>query len=334
MSADKLYALLHRQIDHHAYPAALKTTAKLLALDAKDALALATRTQLLVALDRYRDALALDSTHDDPLARAYCLYKLARPHDARKKLETARVSTAHTYDPRAVDVLEAQLHYRLGEYEQARDLFDDLAATADQDSPELADLQANSSAASAHLDFLASLPSHLAAASASESDSSTSAPLVPSIDELESRPLALVLPASLTGASSSSAAAARLAASASAAAPSSSAAPPSKPRTRRPLPKSFDPSRPPPADAADRWIPKRERPSMRDALLQAKEKARGKKRERVRAREGMQGAATGTGEGEHVTGAAKGAGKNAGSAAGGGGGGAGAGGGKKKKGRK
>ncbi|GJN91997.1 hypothetical protein Rhopal_005025-T1 [Rhodotorula paludigena] len=326
MSADKLYALLHRQIDHHAYPAALKTTAKLLALDAHDALALATRTQLLVALDRYRDALALDSTHDDPLARAYCLYKLARPHDARKELKTAHDSTAHTYDPRAVDVLEAQLHYRLGEYEQARDLFDDLAATADQDSPELADLQANSSAASAHLDFLASLPSHLAAA-ASESDSSTSAPLVPSIDELESRPLALVLPASLTGAASSSAAAAvRLAAAAAAPSSSSSAAPPpSKPRTRRPLPKSFDPSRPPPADAADRWIPKRERPSMRDALLQAKEKARGKKRERG-------AGATGEGEGA-LAGAAKGVGKNAGSGGGGGGAG-GAGGGKKKKGRK
>lgn len=80
-----------------------------LALDAHDALALATRTQLLVALDRYRDALALDSTHDDPLARAYCLYKLARPHDARKELKAARDSAAHAYDPRAVDVLEAQL---------------------------------------------------------------------------------------------------------------------------------------------------------------------------------------------------------------------------------
>ncbi|BGP36217.1 hypothetical protein JCM10450v2_000113 [Rhodotorula kratochvilovae] len=277
MAASKLYTLLHHHLDHGHYPAALKVTAKLLAADPTDHLALRTRAQLLVALDRYHDALAHPAA--DALARAYCLYKLARTDEAQQALNTARDS-GDDIDDRAADVLQAQLHYRLGEYDSARDLFDDLASTAEPDSPELPDLQANSAASSAHLEFASAVPSTLA--------SLAEGALLPSTDELEARPLALVLPATSSAAGPSRAPAHAPVASTSSAAPTPA---PTKPKTRRALPKSFDAARPASALPDDRWVPKRERPSMRDALLQAKEKARGKKRERVMREQGMQGAA-------------------------------------------
>ncbi|GAA5866321.1 hypothetical protein JCM3774_006615 [Rhodotorula dairenensis] len=296
----KLYRTLHDQIDLALYPNALRTVNKLLALDPKDRLALETRVQLQVALDRYPDALRLaHQTPLDPLTRAYCLYKLARPHEARQALE-------HVPDHRASQILDAQLSYRLGEYERARDLFDELASTAELDSPELADLEANLAACTAQLDFLAAVPATLA------NLSSTAAAVLPSVDELEARPLALVLPPSVTAAAKS-----RGSGAAAAAAPargphaaststlsgaSAPAAPPPRAR-RRPRGNRFaaaaaaaaadnliDSTRSVAAVAADtaavaedRWIPKRQRPSMRDALLQAKEKQRGRKRDRVMA---------------------------------------------------
>ncbi|GAA5891949.1 hypothetical protein JCM8208_002948 [Rhodotorula glutinis] len=312
MDTVKLYTLLHHHLDQGHYSAALKVTAKLLALDPKDDLALRIRAQLLVALDRYSDALDLDSNPQPSLHRAYCLYKLARTHDAQDTLAAARDAHDASLDDRAADVLRAQLHYRLGEYDTARDLFDDLAATAEPDSPELADLHTNSSAATSHLDFAASVPSVLAQLSSAHTLAST--------DDLEARPLADVLPAASTSTSSSAPHRA-----AEAPAPVASTSAPARARTARgkgALPASYDPSRPASALASDRWVPKRERPSMRDALLQAKERARGKKRDRVARETGTQGDASGgaAGGGQQVQG-------KAGGATGGGGG-------KKKKGRK
>lgn len=92
------------------------------------------------------------------MTRAYCLYKLARPHEAAEALNELANEEEAARDPeqeRARQVLEAQLvrspplklgihletseltrprapqSYRLGEYERARDLFDELAATAE-----------------------------------------------------------------------------------------------------------------------------------------------------------------------------------------------------------
>ncbi|GAA5912155.1 hypothetical protein JCM6882_003069 [Rhodosporidiobolus microsporus] len=250
----RLYRRLHDQLAHDLFANALKTVSKLLLLDPSDPLALRTRAQLLVALDRFPEALHAEGT--DTLAQAYCLYKLGRAGDAQDKLAEAEEEGE---EDRAREVLQAQLHYRLGEYETARDAFDDLAATAEQDSPETADLQANLSACTSQLDFLSSVPSTLSSLNP------------PSIEELESRPLALVLPSSsarkpLTTTATTAAAAATTG---------------GKKRRSRPLPaRALDGSAPAPP-AEDRWIPKRQRPSMRDALLQAKEKARGKKRDKV-----------------------------------------------------
>ncbi|GAA5981000.1 hypothetical protein JCM10908_003947 [Rhodotorula pacifica] len=297
----KLYRTLHDQIDLALYPQALRTVNKLLARDPQDRLALRTRTQLVVALDRYPDALKFEAT--DQLTRAYCLYKLARPQEAMIALEKAREVEDGWFEG---EVLEAQLSYRLGEYEHARDLFAELAQSAELDSPELADLEANLSACTAQLDFLAAVPATLAHLSASSSGGSRA--VLPSVDELEARPLALVLPSASTSAQGAAAAAKTAGSSAG---PSTSSAPAATTttRSRRPRGKRFAPStapsngqpapriplevasQPPPAE--DRWIPKRQRPSMRDALLQAKEKQRGRKREKVIAAAGAatQGAA-------------------------------------------
>lgn len=118
------------------------------------------------------------------------------------------------------------------------------------------------------------------------------------MDELEATPLALVLP-STSAASTSSATVARGQTGKGA---SSSGGTTATPRARRrPRGKRFATATaegaesgnlsavPPPAE--DRWIPKRQRPSMRDALLQAKEKQRGRKRDKVMAAATTQGSA-------------------------------------------
>ncbi|GAA5841696.1 hypothetical protein JCM11251_007058 [Rhodosporidiobolus azoricus] len=249
----RLYRRLHDQLAQDLFANALKTVNKLLLLDSSDALALRTHSQLLVALDRFPEALKAQGADD--LSQAYCLYKLGRPADAQDKLRDLEEQGDGEED-RAREVLQAQLHYRLGDYEAARHAFDDLAATAEEESPETADLQANLAACTTQIDFLSSVPSTLSSLNP------------PSIEDLESRPLALVLPSSSTRkplASTSSAV---------------STGQEKKKRRARPLPaRALDGSAPPPPE--DRWIPKRQRPSMRDALLQAKEKARGKKREKV-----------------------------------------------------
>ncbi|BGO88509.1 hypothetical protein NBRC10512_003393 [Rhodotorula toruloides] len=266
MSQAKLYHTLHDQIALQHYPQALRTVSKLLRIDPSDPLALQTRSQLLIALDSYADALRSPASQGTSrLARAYCLYKLGRVDEARTELDALEEEDegASDEEDRAREVLRAQLLYRLGEFEQARDLFDDLASTAEQDSPELPDLQSNLSASTSQLDFLSSVPSLI---------SSTSSL---SIEDLESRPLSLILPSS---------------SSRTHAAPSTRPTPSTRPRPPRGS-LSLSPtllSRPPPP--SDRWIPIRQRPSMRDALMQQKEKMRGKKRERHLASQGTQGA--------------------------------------------
>ncbi|GAA5860270.1 hypothetical protein JCM8547_003448 [Rhodosporidiobolus lusitaniae] len=250
----RLYRTLHDQIDHSLFANALRTANKLLALDPSDPLARSTHTQLLIALDRFPDALQAEQ--GDDVTKAYCLYKVGRPADAQEVLN--QHEDVEDEEDRAREVLQAQLHYRLGEFEAARDAFDDLAATTEPDSPETADLQANLAACTSQLSFLSAVPSSL-----------SSLP-VPSLEELESRPLAFVLPSS-----SSSATRKPLAST-----PAPAEQEQKKKKRSRPLPpKALDGKSPAPPE--DRWIPKRQRPSLRDELMQKKEKARGRKKEKV-----------------------------------------------------
>lgn len=102
--------------------------------------------QLLVALDRYPEALALLSADSDKLTRAYCLYKTGREGEAQqtigelddeesedraaKLLEAQVVSPSCRASTSLADALESQ-SYRLEDYKTSRDLFEDLAAAVD-----------------------------------------------------------------------------------------------------------------------------------------------------------------------------------------------------------
>ncbi|GAA5882783.1 hypothetical protein JCM16303_002454 [Sporobolomyces ruberrimus] len=255
-STQKLYRTLHDQLDQALYPAALKTIQRILRVTPDDELALQTQLQLLLALERY--PLALQSPQATPLEKAYALYKSSRPNEAKAILQVDEIDLE---EDRAAKVVLAQVDYRLGNYEESRDAFDDLAHTADVDSPELDDLQHNSETCSTHLSFMSSIPSLT---------SSTST----SIEDLESHPLSLILPSAPRSRP--------IASSSTSKATSSSTTDkkePPKSRGKKPL-KRFVADKEP---VEDRWIPKRQRPSMRDQLMQNKEKARGKKKDKVTA---------------------------------------------------
>jgi len=61
------------------------TSRTVLRVDSQDVLALSTQLQLLIALERYPQALQNEQT--TPLDKAYCLYKSGRASDAKVFLE-------------------------------------------------------------------------------------------------------------------------------------------------------------------------------------------------------------------------------------------------------
>lgn len=212
--------------------------------------------------------------------------------------------------------------YRLEDYETSRNVFEDLIATVDvvrllfiafflyfrytltsrpitQDSPELADLQTNLEACNSHLDFLSSVPSLLESSSIS----------IPSIEILESTPIAHLI---------STHPLYRIKPFASTSKPlaSTSIKPSKKSKSTtvpKKLPKYYKPDVVP---DPDRWLPKRERPQFADQLAMKRENARGKRKGKEREKLLVQGGI------ESVTPVKAG------------GGGGGGGGGKKKKGKK
>lgn len=78
----------------------------MLRLNADDSLALQTKIQLLVALDRYPEALALLNADEDKLTQAYCLYKTGREGEAQQAV--AQLDEEEGED-RAAKLLEAQV---------------------------------------------------------------------------------------------------------------------------------------------------------------------------------------------------------------------------------
>jgi len=216
-------------------------------------------------------------------------------------------------------------NYRLDQFETARDLYEDLIATAEpvsnsplvhnrgmpslsiradwcprlfpQDAPELIDLQTNLDACQSSVNFLSSLPSAIANAS------------IPPLETLEAQPIGPLLAPIFKAFSP------RPVASTSVLLVPASDAATKAPRGK--LPRNYEASvakgkGPDP----DRWLPYRERPGMAELIVAKREKARGRNKEL------MQGGAADEG--------AKGkAGPGTPAKAGGGGGGV-----KKKKGKK
>lgn len=138
--------------------------------------------------------------------------------------------------------------------------------TASQDHPERADIETNIAACNARVDFLSSVPSHLASTSAPAVEQLETAPVGPLI---HSNPLFKVSASTVASTS-------RSAANKGASAPKDLAVP-RKPRNKLPKGRTAEQD----ATKVDpyRWTPMRERPGMAEKIVAAREKARGKNKE-------------------------------------------------------
>ncbi|KDQ20132.1 hypothetical protein BOTBODRAFT_51471 [Botryobasidium botryosum FD-172 SS1] len=154
----RLFSSLSSQIDGSHFKNALKTCDKILRLSPVDEDALRTKLVLLLQLDQYGTALtlidSLAASSSDPKAhsfgfeRAYVLYRLHRESEADaalKELDTEEKGVMH---------LEAQLKYRQGEYEAARDIYNDILVNHSPDADEHHDIITNLSATQKHIEFL------------------------------------------------------------------------------------------------------------------------------------------------------------------------------------
>ncbi|SCZ89769.1 BZ3500_MvSof-1268-A1-R1_Chr1-3g01567 [Microbotryum saponariae] len=247
-----LYRTLHDQVDSSALSNALKTCDKLLRLDPHDELALQTRLQLLIALDRFTQAVtAIESAHSATY-KPYCCYKLARPSETIVLVDDdGRERQREQQDDRTAFVLRAQALYRLERFEEARDLFEDLIASTDEASPEVIDLRANVDACLQHLAFVSTtVPNALSVFTAARLDQLENSPVPQLVHHKTnySRPSASQLVAQ---------------------------AAPKKPRHRRP--EHLAAASTPPDE--DRWLPKRERAGAEH--IRKKEIKRGKIKERL-----------------------------------------------------
>lgn len=119
-------------------------------------------------------------------------------------------------------------------------------------------MQTNVAACNAHIDFLSSVPSHLASSSAPAIENLETAPVAPLI---HSNPLFKVSASAIASTSKSAATKSSI-----------------KPKAPRRLPKNYDPKVTP---DPERWIPKRERPGSYEEIIRKREKARGRNKEKL-----------------------------------------------------
>ncbi|RSH91272.1 hypothetical protein EHS25_009571 [Saitozyma podzolica] len=182
----KLYHGLTDQLDGGYFQNAIKTCKKILHLDPSSLSTFQTLLFLRLHTDDYPAAIELLSHPPEAASslefeRAYCLYRLHREKEALVVLEGL------SSRGRKEEHLEAQIRYRLGEYEKAQLLYDDLLASCDSSSPEHDDIVTNLSATTAHLDFLShEYHAHLAAAPPANLAAGSTSSHVPTEGELES----------------------------------------------------------------------------------------------------------------------------------------------------
>ncbi|WVQ98657.1 hypothetical protein IAU59_005788 [Kwoniella sp. CBS 9459] len=183
----KLYRALTDQVDDGYFDNAVKTCKKILALDATSQAAFQTLLFLYLQTDDYSAALTLLESPPTGTAstastldfeRAYCLYRLHREKEALTLLDGLKERG------RKAQHLDAQIRYRLGEYQRAQEIYDDLLADCDSSSPEHPDILTNLSATGAHTDFSThTYRSHLnkgaSTSAVNEADLETNVPSLP-----------------------------------------------------------------------------------------------------------------------------------------------------------
>lgn len=130
--AERHYSALLVQLNGGHYANALRTCERLLRLDSSDTLARQTKVQLLIAMERYAAALALTTDTELELERAYCLYQTGREAQVALQVDSrgAQVLQAQAVRSIPATLLTVQ-HYRLAQYDAARDLYDELVATSE-----------------------------------------------------------------------------------------------------------------------------------------------------------------------------------------------------------
>ncbi|KAK4685474.1 signal recognition particle subunit SRP72, partial [Tremellales sp. Uapishka_1] len=185
----RLYKALTDQVDEGHFANAIKTCKKILILSPSSTSAFQTLLFLHLHTDNYTAALHLLQTPSGQsldFERAYCLYRLHREKEALEIL-------AKLDKTRKVLHLEAQITYRLGEYERAQEVYEELLEGCDsvslslplgkklsdhpsKSSPEHPDILTNLQATSSHLTFISStyhaqlsLPSHVSSEAELES---------------------------------------------------------------------------------------------------------------------------------------------------------------------
>ena len=113
---------LHQSVEAEDDEAALAASESILAESPTDGTAYECKCVALIKLSRYKEALeALDSKANlapgREFERAYCLYMLNREAESLKTLEDGEPLSGRRAQ------LAAQIHYRLGNFEQAAELF-------------------------------------------------------------------------------------------------------------------------------------------------------------------------------------------------------------------
>ncbi|WVW83191.1 hypothetical protein I302_105209 [Kwoniella bestiolae CBS 10118] len=165
----KLYRALTDQVDDGYFANAIKTCKKILTLDPSSQAAYQTLLFLHLQTDDYTSAISLldnppkDSKDALEFERAYCLYRLHREKEALELIEGK--------EGRKVHHLEAQIRYRLGEYQRAQEIYDDLLVDVGSSSSEHSDILTNLNASSSHQTFATSTyKSHLSSSNDVESN--------------------------------------------------------------------------------------------------------------------------------------------------------------------
>ncbi|KAF9067953.1 hypothetical protein BDP27DRAFT_1383809 [Rhodocollybia butyracea] len=159
----RLYISLVAQVDGGHWKGAERTCEKILRLDPNDSDAKQTKLFIHLQREEYNKALELIDNKDQPQSsenaklfeKAYALYRMKREKDALAILDEIKGRGSETEEEeRGVMHLEAQLNYRLGNYQLAYDVYLQLLDSSDPSSEEHHDIQTNLDAAQTYLDFI------------------------------------------------------------------------------------------------------------------------------------------------------------------------------------
>ncbi|KAL1411291.1 hypothetical protein Q8F55_002242 [Vanrija albida] len=260
----KLYRALTDQVNDGYFDNAKQTCKKILTLDPESTSAFQTLLFLHLHTDDYAAALELVTKPPSPapppleFERAYCLYRLNREREALDAL------VAIPNHSRRENHLEAQVRYRLGEFEAAQKIYNDLLTGLSTSSTEYDDIRTNQSAADTQLDFVTRDYQAQLSAPAIESPGSGIKAYTPTAADLESH-----VPTVPSGWSRGGVKPGDKPVPTPAPVASSSAAPKPRTKPRHKLPKGAVAGKAFTQDP-DRWLPLRQRASYATPVVKKK----------------------------------------------------------------